>query len=139
MSIEKKSPFLSTGFFTSALMVIGGIFLGFQEEFAKEIVGVVLGGIATFKMIRDWAKDGLKVDLKKAVKNGNWWQNISVVVLGIVPSLPPSVIGSVQNIIDQLMANNMQGALIAGVGLVVIIYETYFKKTIESMQNAASH
>ena len=128
---EQKSPWLSTGFFTSGLIIIGGLFIGFQEQYATEVIGVGIGGIAAFKMIRDWVKQGLKVDFRQAVTNGNWWQNISVVVLGFLPTFPLEGISSLEQIARQLIDGNWQGAAFSSIGLITVIYQVYFKKNVD--------
>lgn len=119
----------SSNLWTSLAIVIGSLFMGFQEELAREAAAAVMGVIAAAQGIREWIKQyGLKPDIPGAVNGSNLWAYLGVVITGFLPMLPVDFVDTIEALAKNILGGNFQGILFSAFALLTILYNVFIRK-----------
>ncbi len=116
-----------TNFWMAALLAIGGLFVGFPEGEAKNVVEWLFGIIASIGMIREKVKG---VDWKAWITSKNTWNYIATALAVVLPNIPVDLFTRLNEIAIAALGGNFQG-LIAGLfslGTIIYFWVTGGKK-----------
>ena len=111
-----------TNFWIALVLAFGGLFIGFPEGEARNIVSGIFGLIATAGLFREKLKTSVKVDWKDWIRSPNTWNYIGAAVVAIVPALPSDFFTRVRDLIDAILGGNWQGIVTALFSIATMIY-----------------
>ena len=111
-----------TNFWIAIVLAFGGLFIGFPEGEARNIVSGIFGLIATAGLFREKLKTAVKVDWKDWIRSPNTWNYIGAAVVAIVPALPSDFFTRVRDLIDAILGGNWQGIVTALFSIATMIY-----------------
>ena len=111
-----------TNFWIALVLAFGGLFIGFPEGEARNIVSAIFGLIATAGLFREKLKAAAKVDWKDWIRSPNTWNYIGAAVVAIVPALPSDFFTRVRDLIDAILGGNWQGIVTALFSIATMIY-----------------
>ena len=77
-----------TNFWIALVLAVGGLFVGFPEGDARNIVGGVFALIASAGALREKLKGAAIVNWKDWIRSTNTWNYIGAAIVAIVPALP---------------------------------------------------
>lgn len=123
--MQTKPFWQSKNFWISAVLFIGGIFVGFPEEAATDFINNLFGLIGSGGLIWTWIKEKPDTDFKAAVNRSNWWNYLAVVVISFVPNIPLDVIDYIRDAAQDAVGGNWQGVLVAVGSLLTILYNLW--------------
>lgn len=113
-----------TNFWTALILAIGGLFVGFPQGEAHNIVAAIFGLIATAGVVREKVKG---VDFKAWVTSGNTWNYIGTAVVAAVPVIPAELFTKLHEVLTAAIGGNWQG-IVAGVFSISTMLYYIFKK-----------
>lgn len=120
---EPAKPFWqSTNFYIALILAVGGLFVGFPEDAARELVGQVFALIASGAAIRNWAKNAGKPVIAR-LGGANFWNYVATVVLALVPAFPPEMFDALQQLAANVIGQNWQGVIMAVFSIATIVYK----------------
>lgn len=125
---ETKKWYQSANFWTAIVLAAGGIFVGFPESDARNIVAALFGLISGGMLIREKLK-GLKSDWKTWLRSANTWNYIATAVVAVVPSIPAELFTALRNLADAALGGNWQGVAAAAFSIATILYYLLRPKT----------
>lgn len=120
-TVEKKW-YQSSNFWTAAVLMIGGAFVGFPEQIGTEVVGLIFGLIAGGKSLQNFL-DNAKLDMKAWAADANFWNYLGTIIVAIVPTLPAETITHLETAVVNAIGGNWQGMIIALFSLGTILYK----------------
>lgn len=115
---------LSTNFALTAVLLVGGLFVGFERTDAVTGVGAVSSIIALFGALREKIKG---VDFKAWLANKNTWAYLGTIVVTFVPILPGELFQHLGDIASAAIGGNYQGILVSLFAALPILYNIFFK------------
>jgi len=121
-----------TNFWIALILAFGGLFVGFPESDARNIVGAIFAAIASAGAIREKLKGATKVDWKDWLRSPNTWNYIGAAVVAIVPALPGDFFLRVRDLIDSILGGNWQGIVTALFSIATMLYFIIRKPTAAS-------
>ena len=116
-----KPWYLSTGFITSAVLIIGGFFVGFPEDAAKQTVGAIFTTISSLGIFRVWIKAGVALDWKKWLTDGNFWGLLLALAGSIDAIFAPQFIEPIRQIVESAISGDFNGVVVGLGGLLAVI------------------
>lgn len=119
--MEDKKWFQSSNFWTAAVLLIGGAFIGFPEEIGTNIVNLLFALIAGGKTLQNFF-DNAKFDIKKWAGDANFWNYLGTLLVALIPTLPTETILHLESAVTSALGGNWQGMIIALFSLGTIIY-----------------
>lgn len=122
---SKAAPWwLSTNFALTFIMLIGGLFVGFDKVDAQTGVASIASLIAVFGAVREKVKG---VDVKAWISNKNTWAYLGTIFVTFIPMLPGELFQHLGSIAEAAMGGNYQGVLVGLFAAIPIIYNLFFK------------
>lgn len=121
-----------TNFWIALILAFGGLFVGFPESDARNIVGAIFAAIASAGALREKLKGATKVDWKDWLRSPNTWNYIGAAVVAIVPALPGDFFLRVRDLIDSILGGNWQGIVTALFSIATMLYFIIRKPTAAS-------
>lgn len=118
----------SANFWTAVILAAGGIFVGFPESDARNIVSALFGLISGGMLIREKLK-GLPADWKAWIRSANTWNYIATAVIAVVPAIPADLFTQLRNLADAALGGNWQGIAAAVFSIATILYYLLRPKT----------
>lgn len=118
----------SANFWTAVILAAGGIFVGFPESDARNIVSALFGLISGGMLIREKLK-GLKADWRTWLRSANTWNYIATAVIAVVPAIPADLFTQLRNLADAALGGNWQGIAAAVFSIATILYYLFRPKT----------
>ena len=118
----------SANFWTAVILAAGGIFVGFPESDARNIVSALFGLISGGMLIREKLK-GLKADWRTWLRSANTWNYIATAVIAVVPAIPADLFTQLRNLADAALGGNWQGIAAAVFSIATILYYLLRPKT----------
>lgn len=115
---------LSTNFALTAVLLVGGLFVGFERADAVTGVTAVSTFIALFGALREKIKG---VDFKAWIGNKNTWAYLGTIVVTFVPAIPVELFQHAGDIAAAAIGGNYQGILVGLFAAIPIIYNLFFK------------
>ena len=117
-----KKWYQSSNFWTAAVLLIGGAFVGFPEQIGTEIVGLLFALIAGGKTLQNFF-DNAQFDVKSWLNDANFWNYLGTLVVALVPTLPADTIIHLETAVTSAIGGNWQGMIIALFSLGTILYK----------------
>lgn len=114
-----------TNFWTALILAIGGLFVGFPEGEAHNIVAALFGLIASIGVIRERVKG---VDLKAWITSGNTWNYIGTAVVAAVPVIPADLFTKIHEVLTAAIGGNWQGIAAGVFSIATMVYYIFKKK-----------
>lgn len=111
-----------TNFWISLVLAGGGIFVGFPESDARNIVGGIFALIASAGLLREKLKGAETVKWKEWITGVNTWNYIGAAVVAIVPSIPGEFFLRLRDLIDAILGGNWQGIVTALFSIATMLY-----------------
>lgn len=111
-----------TNFWIALILAFGGLFIGFPESDARNIVGAIFAAIASAGALREKLKGAEKVNWKDWLRSPNTWNYIGAAVVAIVPALPGDFFLRVRDLIDSILGGNWQGIVTALFSIATMLY-----------------
>lgn len=127
MSTQTSKPapwWLSTNFALTFIMLIGGLFVGFDKVDAQTGVASIASLIAVFGAVREKVKG---LDVKAWLANKNTWAYLGTIVVTFVPILPGELFHHLGSIAEAAIGGNYQGILVGLFSAIPIIYNLFIK------------
>lgn len=122
---SKAAPWwLSTNFALTFIMLIGGLFVGFDKVDAQTGVASIASLIAVFGAVREKVKG---LDVKAWLSNKNTWAYLGTIVVTFVPILPGELFQHLGSIAEAAIGGNYQGILVCLFSAIPIIYNLFIK------------
>lgn len=118
----------SANFWTAVILAAGGIFVGFPESDARNIVSALFGLISGGMLIREKLK-GLPADWKAWIRSANTWNYIATAVIAVMPAIPADLFTQLRNLADAALGGNWQGIAAAVFSIATILYYLLRPKT----------
>lgn len=115
---------LSTNFALTAVLLVGGLFVGFERTDAQTGVASIAGLIAAIGAVREKVKG---VDFKGWLGNKNTWAYIGTIVVTFIPMLPGELFQHLGSIAEAAVGGNYQGILVGLFAAIPIIYNLFLK------------
>lgn len=122
--MEQKKWYQSSNFWTAAIMVVAGIFVGFTEEMAGTAVGSVFAIVAAGKALHNYFKDA-KIDWKGWVLNSNFVNYALIVITAFLPTFDPMLLQKLQQLAGAIFAGDVSGIIAAIFSLATILYNIF--------------
>lgn len=120
--MEKELKFWQgTNFWIALVLAFGGLFIGFPEGEARNIVGAIFAIIASAGVIREKVKDS-KIDVKAWLSSTNTWNYIAAAVTAALPMIPAEIFTRLNELAIALIGGNWQGIVTAIFSIATIIY-----------------
>lgn len=116
-----KPWYLSTGFITSAVLIIGGFFVGFPEDAAKATVGAIFTTISSLGIFRVWVKAGIQADWRRWLLNGNFWGLLLALAGSIDAVFAPQFVEPLRQIVESAINGNFNGVVVGIGGLLAVV------------------
>lgn len=111
-----------TNFWIALILAFGGLFVGFPESDARNIVGAIFAAIASAGALREKLKGASKVDWKDWLRSPNTWNYLGAAIVAIVPALPGDFFLRVRDLIDAALGGNWQGIVTALFSIATMLY-----------------
>lgn len=111
-----------TNFWIALILAVGGLFVGFPEGDARNIVGGVFALIASAGALREKLKGAATVNWKDWIRSTNTWNYIGAAVVAIVPALPGDFFLRLRDLIDAILGGNWQGIVTAVFSIATMLY-----------------
>lgn len=129
MSTQQKVAFWQgTNFWISLVLAAGGLFVGFPEGEARNLVGGVFALIGTAGVFREKLKGLARVSWGDWIKSANTWNYIAAIVVSIVPTLPADLFARLRELIDAILGGNWQGIITALFSIGTMLYYIFRPK-----------
>ena len=125
--VEQKKFWQGTNFWVSLVLLIGGLFVGFPQGPAREIVAGVFALIGAVFAVREWAKS-TEIDFAAWVRSSNTWQYLATIITAILPTFPLALLDSGRGVVEAIFSGNLQGIIIAGLSFLTMLYNLFLKK-----------
>lgn len=117
-----KKFWQSSNFWIAVSLAIGGFFIGFPEDEARNLVGYIFATISSVGIFRNFFKNSPKPDWKQAGKL-NFWNYVATIVTAIIPNqLPPELFTSLQGVAESLIGKNWNGVVMGLFSVGTILY-----------------
>lgn len=126
---QVKKSLRGTNFWVAIFLFSTGIFVGFPDGAARDIVGGIFGTIGGIFAVREYLKSPA-IDLRAWLSSANTWNYLLTIVVSIFPMFPSVLLEDGRQVVDGLLAGNLQGTIIAGLSLLTKIYHLFIKKQI---------
>ena len=127
MSATTNTPFWQgTNFWTTVVLLIGGLFIGFPQGEAQATMGYIFSALAGAFAIRERLKAST-IDWKQWLGNTNTWAYLGTIVTAIVPILPVELFQHLGTIAQAAIGGNYQGILVGLFSAIPIIYNLFLK------------
>lgn len=111
-----------TNFWITLVLAFGGLFVGFPEGDARDLVGSLFAVIASAGALREKLKGTTTVNWKDWLRSANTWNYIGAAVVAIVPALPGDFFLRVRDLIDSILGGNWQGIVTAVFSIATMLY-----------------
>lgn len=121
----QKPAWQSTNFIVTVVLFLGGMFVGFPDTEAGNLVRLFVQLTAGILMFRNFFKTA-KLDLKAWIGNANTLNYLYTILVTLAPGVDSSIIGHVVELIKAAMGGNWQGILVALGSIATWLY--YFFK-----------
>lgn len=129
MSTNQKVAFWQgTNFWISLVLAAGGLFIGFPEGEARDIVGGVFALIGTAGVFREKLKGLTRVSWGDWIKSTNTWNYIAAIIISIAPSLPADLFVRLRELMDAILGGNWQGIITALFSIGTMLYYIFKPK-----------
>ena len=125
---EGKKWWQSSNFWTDVIMIAAIVFVGFPTEAGISGVAAIFAIVASGKAVRAWLATGPKPDIRKALKDSNFWNYLATAAVAIIPGLPAELFDSAETITRNLIDGTWQGAIAAAISLITILYNLFKDK-----------
>ncbi len=117
-----KKFWQSSNFWIAVSLAVGGFFIGFPEDEARNLVGNLFATIGSVGILRNFFKNSPKPDWTQAGKL-NFWNYIATIVTAIIPNqLPPELFTSLQSVAESLLGKNWNGVVMGLFSVGTILY-----------------
>lgn len=123
----QKKWYQSANFYIALVLAIGGFFIGFPENAAKDTVAALFALIAGGGVIYQFAKARPATKGKAWFTDGNFWNYVTTVVVSLLPTFGGELIEPVRQIAESLLGGNWNGAIIGAISLVTILIKIFRK------------
>lgn len=111
-----------TNFWIALVLAIGGLFVGFPADDARNLIASLFGTIAGAGLLREKLKGIQKVDWKTWLRSPNTWNYIAAFVTAIIPTIPATLFTDLRSLVDSLLGGNWQGIVTALFSIATMIY-----------------
>lgn len=116
-----------TNFWIALVLAVGGLFVGFPQGEARDIVAAVFALIGAAGAIREKVKD-LQIDWRAWLGSKNTWNYIATVFVSIFPMLPADLFARLADLFNALLGGNWQGVVTAVFSIATMLYYIFVKK-----------
>ncbi len=123
--MNKTKFWQGTNFWVALVLAIGGLFVGFPEGEAHNIVAAIFAVIAGAGAIREKVKGG--VDVKAWVSSKNTWNYIAAAVTAAIPMIPADLFSRLHELATAAIGGNWQGIVTASFSIATMIYYIFRK------------
>jgi hypothetical protein len=123
---EQLKFWQGTNFWIALVLALGGLFVGFPEGDARNIVGAIFALVASAGAIREKIK-GAKIDWKAWISSKNTWNYIAAAVTAAVPMIPLDLFARLNDLATSAISGNWQGIVTALFSIATIIYYIFRK------------
>lgn len=117
----------STNFWTALVLAFGGLFIGFPDGPARNIVGSLFAVIAGGAALREYLKTA-QVDWKAWIRSTNTWNYLAAAATAIVPNIPADLFNRLRDLADAVLGGNWQGIVTALFSIGTILYYLFRPK-----------
>ena len=111
-----------TNFWMSLILAAGGLFVGFPESDARDLVSGIFGLIATVGLLREKLKGVNTVKWLEWIKQPNTWNYLGAAIVAIVPTLPVELFTHLRTTLDAAISGNWQGILTGVFSIATMLY-----------------
>lgn len=113
--------FTSTNFIATLFILLGGLYVAFPENLAREIVFGGAALIAAGFGLRDFLKKGT-IDVAAWASNPNTWAYLGTIIAYLAPRFPVEILNSGDNIVDAINRRDLNALLLIILPLLTQIY-----------------
>lgn len=125
-----KNWWQSSNFWTAAIMVIAGAFVGFEESMAETAVGGIFGIIAVGKSLHNYFKEA-KIDWKSWVLDSNFVNYALIVLTTFFANFDAALLEKIQQLFGAALDGDVSGILAAIFSIATILYNVFKQKPKE--------
>lgn len=111
-----------TNFWIALILAGGGLFVGFPESEARDMVALIFGLIAAAGLLREKLKGLVPIDWKTWIRQPNTWNYIGTAVVAIVPTIPVELFTHIRTTIDAAFGGNWQGIATGVFSIATMLY-----------------
>ena len=111
-----------TNFWIALVLAIGGLFIGFPENEARNIVSGIFALVAGVGLFREKLKGLVPVDWKTWIRQPNTWNYIGAAVVAVVPTIPLELFTHIRTTIDAAIGGNWQGIATGVFSIATMLY-----------------
>ena len=116
-----KRAFTSTNFIATLFILLGGLYVAFPENLAREIVFGGAALIAAGFGLRDFLKKGT-IDVKAWASNPNTWTYLGTIIAYLAPRFPVEILNSGDDIVNAINRRDLNALLLIILPLLTQIY-----------------
>jgi len=122
--MDEKKWYQSSNFWTAAIMVVAGAFVGFSQEMAGTAVGAVFGIVAVGKSLHNYFKSA-EIDLKGWIMDSNFVNYALIVITTFIPAFDPQLLQKLQQLTGAIFDGDVSGVIAAVFSLATILYNIF--------------
>lgn len=111
-----------TNFWIALVLAVGGLFVGFPQGEARDLVAGLFGLIAGAGAIREKLKGAERIKWLEWLRSANTWNYLGTAIVAIVPALPGDFFARLRDLIDAIAGKNWQGIVTALFAIATILY-----------------
>lgn len=117
-----KSAINNQNFVVALILMVGGFWVGFNEEEATNLVNIIFAAVAGLGALLNYFKDA-KLDWKDWVNNSNFWNYLSIIAVVFVPNIPSEAINSIEQIVINILNQNWEALIASVTTFIVFLYK----------------
>lgn len=117
-----KKAINNQNFVVAVILMIGGFWVGFNEEEATNLVNIIFAAIAAVSSLVNYFKDA-KLDWSRWLKNSNFWNYLAIIAVVLVPNIPGELIDSIEQIVTNILTQNWEALIASVTTFVVFLYK----------------
>ena len=120
--MQEKKFWQGTNFWIAIVLAGGGLFVGFPQDDARDLIGSLFALIGSAGALREKLKGLTPVSWKDWIRSPNTWNYLGAAIVSIVPAIPVDMFQRMRDLLDSAIGGNWQGIITALFSIGTMLY-----------------